>query len=96
MNPNPLDTILFMDGNDWGATASLNGSIQTLSETIATQQTTIQLLSSRLDKAKSALWDIRFVSSGIAHRHMGGGVEPIDPLARVQAMANHCLEEIRA
>ncbi|WP_206676822.1 DUF4406 domain-containing protein [Mycobacteroides franklinii] len=47
MNPNPLDTILFMDGNDWGATASLNGSIQTLSETIATQQATIDRLRER-------------------------------------------------
>ncbi|SLH91752.1 Uncharacterised protein [Mycobacteroides abscessus subsp. massiliense] len=47
MNPNPVDTIIFMDGNDWGATASLNGSIQTMAEIIATQRDTIRALSEK-------------------------------------------------
>ncbi|QSM04680.1 hypothetical protein PROPHIGD54-2_80 [Mycobacterium phage prophiGD54-2] len=85
-----------MDGNDWGATASLNGSIQSMAETIATQKTTIRLLSNRLDKAKSALSDIRFESHGVRHRHGAIGALPVDPLDRVQAIANRCLEELRA
>ena len=96
MNPNPVDTITYMDGNDWGATASLNGSMQAMSETIATQQTTIQLLSSQLDKAKSALSDIRFESYGVKHRHGAFGALPVDPLTQVREIANRCLEELRA
>lgn len=96
MNPNPVDTIISMDGNDWGATASLNGSIQTMAEIIATQQTTIHLLSSRLDKAKSVLSDIRFETYGVRHRHGAIGALLVDPLARVQAIASRCLEELRA
>ncbi|CPS09990.1 hypothetical protein PROPHIGD86-1_89 [Mycobacterium phage prophi86-1] len=95
MNPNPVDTITSMDGNDWGATASLNGGIQTMAEIIATQQTMIHLLSSRLDKAKSVLSVIRFETYEVGHRPMGG-VNPVDQLARVQAMASRCLEELRA
>lgn len=95
MNPNPVDTITSMDGNDWGATASLNGSIQTMAEIIATQQTTIHLLSSRLDKAKSVLSDVRFETRWAEARPIPVA-HVVDQLARVQAMASRCLEELRA
>ncbi|WP_131821744.1 hypothetical protein [Mycobacteroides chelonae] len=82
-----------MDGNDWGATASLNGSIQVMSETIATQQTTIQFLSSRLDKAKDVLGDIVIVLDGHGRVLFGGKV---DPVVHAKAVANRGLEELRA
>lgn len=67
-----------------------------MAEIIATQQTTIHLLSSRLDKAKSVLSDIRFETYGVRHRHGAIGALLVDPLARVQAIASRCLEELRA
>jgi hypothetical protein len=58
MNPDPVDTILFMDGNDWGATASLNGSIQALSETIATQKLQVAELNKQVGDAYFALGEV--------------------------------------
>lgn len=58
MNPDPVDTITYMDGNDWGATASLNGSIQALSETIATQRLQVAELNNQVSDAYFVLGEV--------------------------------------